>query len=91
VAASEVLVGPVYQTDREENPHLLEFSLLSIHCEAFCSVSTLKKRHKKKEQEEVNKKASVQNIYHARTINLSQSHGTYSIHLKRYVLFPQSP
>lgn len=91
MAASEVLVGPVYQPDREENQHLLEFSLPRIHCEAFCSVSTQKKRHKKKAQEGASKKASVPNIYHAWTINLSQSHDTHSFPLIRYALFPQSP
>jgi len=56
VAASEVLVGPVYQTT-EKRTHIYWNSASPpppppILCEAFCSVSTLKKgtkrKHKKK-------------------------------------------
>jgi len=62
VAASEVLVGPVYQTDREENPHLLEFSLhppTKSTAKLFCSVSTLKK---KKTQRESTRKSEQKGI-----------------------------
>ena len=46
MAASEVLVGPVYQPEGEENSHLLESSLPPHSLWSIFSVSTLKNTQK---------------------------------------------